>query len=163
MKPRSKELHFNTIIILIVILLTACNNSKEIHPFPTSENEYEQPVTKSFELSEPDTLVWITKGPSQIKPFPKKNFSWSKIPSKPFDIGLPYALKAPLTKKSFDWNSLPATPFNLESLPKKDLKIKATVLGEPKIVKALSPVVPPLSSPGVKFLPNRLILDYHMT
>ncbi len=149
MKPRSKELHFQAIIILMVILLTACNNSKEIPPFPTSENGYEQPKTKSFEFSEPDTLQWITKDPSQIKSLPKTKFSWSKIPSKPIDIGLPYDLKAPLTKKPFDWNSLPSTPFNLDSLSKKDLKMKVTVLGEPKIVKATNPVVPLQSSRGV--------------
>jgi len=149
MKPRSKKLHFNTIIILMVILLAACNNSKEIPPFPTLETEYSQPITRSFEFSKPDTLQWITKDPSQIKPLPKTRFSWDKIPSKPMDIETPYALKTPLITNPFNWDSLPSTDFSLENIPKQDLKIKVSVLGEPKIVKAGNSVMPQQPSRGV--------------
>lgn len=132
--------------LFFFILLLSCNKSKEAPPFPYSENEYAQPKIKSFEFSEPDTLQWVT---SKLKTLPTKKFSWDKIPSKPMDIGIPYKLKAPLIVKPFDWDSLPSTPFSLESLPKQDLKIKVSILGEPKIVKANNPVVPPQSSRGV--------------
>jgi signal transduction histidine kinase/ligand-binding sensor domain-containing protein len=146
MTSTSKKNHIHYLIIFLFILITSCNNFKEAPPFPNNENEYAQPKTKSFEFSKPDTLQWIS---SKLKNLPIKKFSWDKLTSKPIDIGLPYALKAPLTKKPFDWNSLPSTPFSLDSLPKEDLEIKVTELGDPKIVKANNPVTPPQSSRGV--------------
>ena len=133
-------------LLFLIILFTSCDNYKEAPSFPYLENEYAQPKTKSFEFSEPDTLKWVT---SKLKTLPIKKFSWDKLPSKPMDIGIPYALKTPLTSKPFNWDSLPSTPFSLENLPKQDLKIKVSVLGEPKIIKAANPVINPLSSPGV--------------
>ena len=133
-------------LLFVFFLITSCNNYKEAPPFPTSENEYAQPKTKSFEFSKPDTLQWVT---SKLKTLPSKKFSWDKLPSTPMDIGLPYKLKAPLTTKPFNWDSLPSTPFSLENLPKKELIIKVSVLGVPKIVKATNPIVPPQSSRGV--------------
>jgi len=106
-------------LLFAFILITSCNNYNEAPPFPTSENEYTQPKTKSFEFSKPDTLQWVT---SKLKTLPSKKFSWDKLPSTPMDIGLPYKLKAPLTTKPFNWDSLPSTPFSLENLPKQDLK-----------------------------------------
>jgi len=134
------------LLFFFLLLITSCSKHKEAPPFPYTENEYQQPKTKSFEFSKPDTLQWVT---TKIKPLPIKKFSWDKIPSKPIDIGIPYKLKAPLTTKPFNWDSLPSTPFSLENLPKTDLEIKVTVLGVPKIVKAASPVVSPQSSRGV--------------
>ena len=133
-------------VILFFLFITSCNNQKEAPPFPYNENEYAQPKTKSFEFSKPDTLQWVT---SKLKTLPTKKFSWNRIPSKPFDIGEPYALKAPLTTKPFNWDSLPSTDFSLEKIPKQDLRIKVSVLGEPKIVKAANPLVLPQSSRGV--------------
>ncbi len=136
MNQTNKNYQIYAILVLLIILISSCNKSKEIPPFPASENEYAQPKTKSFEFSKPDTLQWVT---SKLKPLPIKKFSWDKIPSKPIDIGLPYKLKAPLTTKPFNWDSLPSTPFSLENLAKQDLKIKVSVLGAPKIVKANNP------------------------
>ncbi len=67
---------------------------------------------------------------------PTTKFDYAKLPSKPFDIGLPYPIKIPISTQPFDWNALPKQAFHLDSLPKKDLNVKVSVLGEPKIVKA---------------------------
>ncbi len=142
----TKAFTLKVFIFSLILFITSCNNTKEAPPFPYHENEYAQPQTKSFEFSKPDTLQWVT---SKLKALPKTKFSWNKLPSKPLDIGLPYKLKKPLTSKPFNWDSLPSTPFSLENLPKKDLKIKISVLGDPKIVKANNPVINSLFSPGV--------------
>jgi signal transduction histidine kinase/ligand-binding sensor domain-containing protein len=146
MKQFYPKFSIQTILFLLFILLISCNKYKETPPFPYNENEYQQPKTKSFEFSKPDTLLWTT---TKLKKLPVKKFLWDKIPSKPIDIGIPYALKKPLTTKPFDFESLPSTPFSLDSLPKKKLNIKIRVLGAPKIVKAGSAVIPPQSTRGV--------------
>jgi len=147
MKQTNYQFLIRTILLSLFIFITSCNNQKEAPPFPYSENEYAQPKTKNFEFSKPDTVQWVT---SKLKTLPTKKFSWDKISSKPFEIGLPYKLKEPLPSKPFDWNNLPSTPFSLDSLPKQTLKIKVSVLGAPKIVKAGSSIIPPLSTRGVK-------------
>jgi signal transduction histidine kinase/ligand-binding sensor domain-containing protein len=136
-------------LILGILFLQACKNSKEAPPFPTLKNEYTQPITKSFKFSKTDAIQWITVDKSKIKPLPIKNFSWDKLPSKPFDIDIPHALKSPLPQKRLDWNSLPETNFDINSLPKAKISIKITPLGKPKIVKAGNPINMPNSSRGV--------------
>jgi len=131
---------YTAILLVFSILLTSCNGAQEAPLFPVLENEYEQPVTRNFEFPQADTLAWITKDPSIIKNLPTTKFNWGKIPSKPFDIGIPTPLKEPLTSKPFDWNGLPSSPFSLDSLPKQSLKVKVTMLGEPKVIKAGFPV-----------------------
>jgi len=127
---------YTTILLVLSIFLTSCNSANDAPPFPKLENEYKQPITKSFEFSQADTLEWVTRDASLIKNLPTTKFNWDKIPSKPFDVGLPYPLKEPITSKPFDWNSLPSSDFNLDSLPTQKLTVKITVLGEPKMVKA---------------------------
>jgi signal transduction histidine kinase/ligand-binding sensor domain-containing protein len=136
-------------LILGILFLQACKNSKEAPPFPTLKNEFSQPITKSFEFSKTDTIQWSTEDKSKIKPLPTKSFSWEKLPSKPFDIDVPYALTEPLPQKKLDWNSLPETNFDLNKLPKAKISIKTTVLGKPKIVKAGYPINMPKASRGV--------------
>ena len=136
-------------LILGILFLQACKNSKEAPPFPILKSEYAQPITKSFEFSKTDTIQWTTVDKSKIKPLPTKNFSWDKLPSKPFDIDIPYALTEALPQKPLDWNSLPETNFDLESLPKVKISIKTTVLGKPKIVKAGYPINMPKASRGI--------------
>jgi len=131
---------YTTILLVLTILLASCNSENEAPPFPVLENEYEQPVTRYFELPKADTIAWITKDPSIIKNLPATKFNWAQIPSKPFDIGIPHSLTEPITAKPFDWNSLPSSPFSLDSLPKQKLNVKVKVLGEPKVVKAGYPV-----------------------
>lgn len=128
------------IYFLVIILLASCNNSKNAPPFPILENEYTQPITKSFEFSRPDTLTWITRDPSKIKNLPTTAFDWDKLPSKPFDISTPYALKKPLETKPFVLDSLQSVDFKMENLPQQNLNIKVRILGKPKVVKAGYPV-----------------------
>ena len=137
------------LLVLSVLVFGACKNSKEAPPFPTIISEYQQPTTKSFAFSKTDTIQWITEDKSKIKPLLTKRFSWDKLPSKHFDIDIPYALKEPLPQKPLDWNSLPETNFDLNKLPKAKISIKTTVLGKPKIVKAGSPINMPNASRGV--------------
>jgi signal transduction histidine kinase/ligand-binding sensor domain-containing protein len=80
---------------------------------------------------------------------PTKHFDWDKIPSKPFDIGVPYALKQELPKQPLDWNSLPESNFNLDSLPKDVLIVEIKPLGKPKIVKSSLMVTAANASRGV--------------
>jgi len=85
MNRPKRKIQIRAIILCLIVLLSACNKSKEIPPFPYLENEYDQPKTKSFEFSKPDTLQWVT---SKLKALPTKFFSWNKIPSKPIDACL---------------------------------------------------------------------------
>jgi len=136
-------------LILGILFLYACENSKQAPSFPILKNEYSQPITKSFEFSKTDTIQWITEDKSNIKPLPTKSFSWDKLPSKPFYIDIPFTLKETLPKKNLDWNDLPETNFNLDSLPTAKISIKTTVLGSPKIVKAGYPINMPNASRGI--------------
>ena len=135
-----KPIKYFTQVVLILfmqsILLWSCKDQKEAPPFPVYENEYEQPVTKSFELSQSDTLVWTSKKLPSSASLPTKKFDWDKLPSKPFDIGNPFVPKESRPDKPLNLDSLPVRDFNLDSLPKHELKIKVAVLGAPKIVKA---------------------------
>jgi signal transduction histidine kinase/ligand-binding sensor domain-containing protein len=136
-------------LILGILFLQACKNSKEAPPFPILKNEYSQPITKSFEFSKTDTIQWTTVDKSKIKPLPTKSFSWNKLPSKPFDIDIPYALTEPLPQKPLDWNNLPETNFDFNSLPKAKISIKITILGKPKIVRAGNPINMSNASRGI--------------
>ncbi|MGB5262051.1 MAG: hypothetical protein WBN28_00500, partial [Lutimonas sp.] len=124
------------VIFCLSIIVLSCQRTKEAPAFPNQENEYAQPKVKPLTIPSPDTIQWITKDLPGLKSLPTTKFDWDKIPSKPFEIGLPYPLKKPIATQAFDWNALESVPFNLDSLPKSKLNIKASVLGEPKIVKA---------------------------
>lgn len=149
MKKIPINFQIKALLTCFIILLISCNSSKKAPPLPLLENEYQQPKTKTFTFSEPDTLQWVTTDASKIKPLPTHKFNWDKLPARPFDIGTPYPLKAPITSKPFDLESLPSTDFDLEKIPKAALNIKVLHLGEPKIVKAANPVTQPQSSRGV--------------
>ena len=140
MKYFKRLLPIEAVILSMVILLVSCNKSKEIPPFPSFENEYDQPITKSFEFSEPDTLEKISMTPIRLNSLPKTKFDLDNILSKPFDLEITSQIKDPIPTKPFVWDSLPSTTFNLDSLPQAKLNIKVMVLGEPKVVKAGYPV-----------------------
>ena len=127
---------FKPIIAALVLVISACTNSKEAPAFPVAESEFKQPNTKTFAFSEPDTLVWTTKDPASLKQLPTKKFSWDKLPSKPIDFGLPVSIKGKTNPKPFSLESLPFVPFSMDSLPSAKLNIKHIALGEPEIVKA---------------------------
>jgi signal transduction histidine kinase/ligand-binding sensor domain-containing protein len=123
-------------LLIVSFLILSCQRTKEAPPFPISENEYAQPEVKALTIPVPDTIQWETKELPGLKSLPGTKFDYAKLPSKPFDIVLPYPIKIPITTQPFDWNALPKQAFHLDSLPKKVLKVKVSVLGEPKIVKA---------------------------
>jgi signal transduction histidine kinase/ligand-binding sensor domain-containing protein len=147
-KPTRTNLAY-LLLILAILCVQACNNSKDAPPFPSLNSEFKQPITKSFEFSKTDTIQWTTVDKSKIKPLPVKSFSWDKLPSKAFNISVPYPLKAPLTQQSLDWNNLPETDFDFNSLPQAKITIKTTALGKPKIIKAGLPINMPNASRGV--------------
>lgn len=136
MKRIKSLIQLATILLLQVFFLWSCTNHKNAPPFPVNENEYLQPERKDFTLSEPDTLSWTIQDPSKIKPLPTTKFDWDKLPTKNFDLRVPKKLEKPLKGQAFNWDSLPRMPFSLDSLPKAELKVKVTALGNPKIVKA---------------------------
>ncbi len=136
MKPIKYFIRVTILLLVQVLILWSCKEEKVAHPFPEFENEYEQPITKSFELSQSDTLVWTSKKFPAAASLPTKKFNWDKLPSKPFDIGNPHAFEESLPNQALNWDSLPRRDFNLDSLPNQEVKIKVTVLGTPKTVKA---------------------------
>ncbi len=123
-------------IIFGIILFAACADNNEIPPFPTAETEFKQPITKSFEFSKPDTLVWTTKETNSLNRLLNKKFSWEKLPSKKIDLGLPMPFKANIEKKPFNLESLPYSPFSMDSLIEGRLTINVKELGEPEILEA---------------------------
>ncbi|MFD1314650.1 two-component regulator propeller domain-containing protein [Namhaeicola litoreus] len=132
-----KNLFQKTLVLFCLsLILLSCHGTKEAPPFPLLENEYAQPEVKALTIPKPDTIQWESKVLPGLKSIPTTKFDYDKLPSKPFDIGLSYPLNTPLTTESFDWSALPNEPFYLDSLPKKNLKVKVSVLGEPRIVKA---------------------------
>jgi len=116
-----------------LLLFIGCKNKNETPPFPIAESEFEQPQTKKFEYSQKDTVQFISK--TALNPLVTKKFNWDKMPSKPFDIGLPYSLEQNLPQQSFEWKNLPESNFNLDSLPKEDLIIEIKPLGKPRMYK----------------------------
>ena len=137
------------IILLQVVLLWSCQDSKKAPPFPVDENEYQQPITKKFSFSEKDSLEWSVQDPGKFKKPQKKKFSWKNIPSQSLDIGEPFSLKKPIESESFSWDSLAVSDFNLDSLYQEKIQIEVAVLGAPKVVKAGSPVYMLESTRGV--------------
>ncbi|MCG2459242.1 GAF domain-containing protein [Flavobacteriaceae bacterium F89] len=151
MKKSTFADHFCVHLILSTLFLGlgSCNKVMKAPPLPVTANEYSQPTVKKFRFSKPDTIQWASVDPPKIKPLPTKHFDWDKLPTKPFDIGIPRPLKKPMEEKPFDWNSLPSAPFNMDSLPTENLTITVRPLGEPKIVKAGNLINPPDASRGV--------------
>jgi len=136
MKITTKSILTTLIIGGVILFFTGCRNTNETPPFPVLENEYGQPGVKNLTFPQPDTLHWVTENRPDLNALPTTKFDWDKLPAKPFDIGDPFSIRKPMTSKPFDWNSLPSTAFSLESLPQTALKVKVSILGDPKIIKA---------------------------
>ncbi len=126
----------NAIIVAFLLIITACNNTKTAPPFPIDETEFKQPVTKNFEFTEADTIVWETKDPGSLKSIPTKKFDWDKLPSKEVDFGFPTSFNKEIKTQPFSLDSLPSQPFSFDSLPRANLNVKIIALGEPEIAKA---------------------------
>lgn len=135
-KPIFPKPIITSFILLCFLTGGGCTNTKEAPPFPYLETEYNQPITKSFEFSEPDTIVWTKKDPTTLKLPPTKKFNWDKLPTKTVDFGLPEPLKAKIETKPFNLDNLPYTSFSLDSLPAANLNIKIRELGNPEIIEA---------------------------
>lgn len=140
---------FAFIIVVQFMLLWSCKDSKEAPPFPVYENEYEQPEVVDFNFSETEKVEWKTLDPSKIKISQPVKYNWSKLPSKPFDIGISYPLQGTIEKKEFDWSKLTRSDFNFDELPSVELEVVTKILGEPTIVKAGQPINGANSSRGV--------------
>lgn len=122
-------------LVLGSFLMISCKDKYPTPEFPVLENEYPQPVTKEIVYSKPDTIKWVESSLS-LSGLPLKKFYWDKIPSKNFNIGEDYSLKAPVTSEKFYLDSLPSTEFDFNKLPKTDAEVKVTPLGEPSVTKA---------------------------
>ena len=138
------------VLFCLSLIVLSCQQKKEAPPFPVHENEYAQPEVKDFSFPEPDTLYWQPENIQPISSATPKKFDWEKLPSKPFVIDQFFPNGTSITSKDFDWNALPSEPFHLDSLPKKPLQVKVSVLGEPKIVKAGNMVNATNATRGVK-------------
>jgi len=136
MKPIKYIAQFVLLLLMQGILLWSCKQEKKAPPFPVYETEFEQPYAKSFKLSAADTLHWSTTKLRPTASLPSKKFNWNKLPSETFDLGQSYPFVEPLPNQQLDWESLPSTNFDYDSLPTKNLNIRVTLLGPPKIVKA---------------------------
>ncbi|MGB5377256.1 hypothetical protein, partial [Muriicola sp.] len=117
------------IYMLIFLFLAACTGSREAPPFPKTESEFKQPLTKKFEFTKEDTIVWKTKKTTPFNKLPVKKFRWDQLAAKPIDIGLPIPYNGRGEEKPFSLESLPYMPFNLDSLPQATLTIKTKGLG----------------------------------
>jgi signal transduction histidine kinase/ligand-binding sensor domain-containing protein len=152
MKITTKSILTTLIIGGVILFFTGCRNTNETPPFPVLENEYGQPGVKNLTFPQPDTLHWVTENMPGLRSLPTTKFDWDKLPSKPFDIGEPFAITKPLTTNPFDWNALESQAFYLDSLPHTKLNVKVSVLGNPKIVKAGNPINLPGATRGVSYL-----------
>lgn len=127
---------FNAFVVVFLFLITACNNTEQTPPFPVDKTEFKQPVTKNFEFTQADTIIWETKDPSSLKPIPTKKFDWDRLPSKEVDFGFPMPFNKEMKPQPFSLDNLPSLPFSYDSLTKVNLNIRAVALGEPEVVKA---------------------------
>ncbi len=137
------------LLITLFVLLISCQDEKKAPPFPVHENEYEQPDIIDFTFSEPEKVEWITLDASKIKISQAAKYDWSRLPAKPFDIGIPYPLQGEIDKKEFDWSKLPSSNFSLENLPTEKIEVVTKLLGSPTIVRAGHLVTTSSSSRGV--------------
>tara|TARA_R110002074_G_scaffold257269_3_gene429740 strand:- start:12268 stop:15984 length:3717 start_codon:yes stop_codon:yes gene_type:complete len=137
-KKKSTQMKYRIALtgFLCSLFILSCNNYREAPAFPVIETEFKQPITKSFEFSEPDTLVWTTKETNSLNRLPNKKFSWKKLPTKNIDFGLPIPFDTKIEKKPFSLDSLPHLPFSLDSLSTGRLSITIKELKNPEIIEA---------------------------
>ena len=138
-----------TFVLLVALLMMACNQQKEAPPFPINENRYEQPEIRPLKFPESQEFTWVELNERDIQLSSKTKFNLYKLPSKAFDIGAPYPYMDSIVKSEFDWSKLPSSEFDLNSLPTQKLEPVTKVLGAPTIVKAGYPVTLAGASRGV--------------
>lgn len=136
-------------LCLSFLLTIGCNNASEAPPFPYSQTRYSQPKVKTLTIPEADTIQWATTVIPALKSLPATKFNWDKIPSTPFDIGVPFPMKKPASAEPIDFEALPNQPINLDSFPQLPLEIKVSVLGDPRRTKAGNLTTLPGATRGV--------------
>lgn len=136
-------------LIAACIFFSSCGNRLELVPFPVTEQEYKQPVTKPFEFSKPQTIQWAQIPADSIKPITQKPLDLNTLKRKPFKIDESYPFLKPMEEKKIDRAAIPDTTFDLFKLPAQKLKFKTYLLGSPKIVKARVPSLKPNTTRGV--------------
>lgn len=134
---------------VFMLCMAACKNSNEDIPFPSEETEFAQPVSRPFKFAEPEKIDWVISNPDSFKTISARKFDFYKLPSKPFNIGKPVSLTKTMEESKLNWDSLPDTVFNLKDLPTQPLQFKTSVLGNPQIIKAGSPVAKNIGTRGL--------------
>ena len=132
------KFHITASVILLLFTL-ACGNKKRNIPFPAQGSEYLPPTIEKLTYSESQKLNWVYVNPDSVKPQEKK-LDFSKIPSRPIDLGNPKPIKSRVTDTIFNLNNIAAdSTFNMAKMPVKPLKFKTNILGKPKRVKSGTP------------------------
>jgi signal transduction histidine kinase/streptogramin lyase len=125
-------------IVIVLIILSSCNNHRGDIPFPKNDSVWPQPVSQPLQLSAPKKLNWVTVKTGGIHPTIKK-LDIDALPHTPYDASgfKPFA-SAP-EEVHFDFNALPSSPFNLDKIPSKPLHFKTSVMAPPVAVKVPPP------------------------
>ena len=127
------------LIFTTLVVMGGCNTTPVAIPFPEKESEFAQPKTYKLSLGEPIKLDWQTIKLDTTKIVSEEKFDLSKVPSRPFNINGFIPLTKQLKDTVFDLNAIFSTPFNLDTVSLQKLKIKTTILGQPKRTKAGPP------------------------
>ncbi|OYU94385.1 MAG: hypothetical protein CFE21_16585 [Bacteroidetes bacterium B1(2017)] len=136
---KNQNLTFITYCCLILLTVSACNNSPRNVPFPLQESEFSEPITEKLIFSKPQKLEWVNINQDSFQPIKSEKFDLDKIPSKPIVLGNPIQLLKPMKDSKFDLNSFKDTLFNLDAAPTKKLRYKMALLGQPKRTKSSLP------------------------
>lgn len=123
-------------LLIIFLMIAACNNSPRNIPFPQQESEYTKPITEKLIFSEPQKIDWRIINRDSVKPPQIERFNLGKIASKQIDIGNPVKVARAYAETSLDWNKIPDTTFNLDNIPAAKLRFRTGILGQPKRTKS---------------------------
>ncbi len=121
---------------IVLNLIAGCKNATTNNQFTPPEKLYTQPITKPFVTAEPRKIIWEYPRTDTSTAVVTKKIDWSHVVSKPFDLGNFEQTSGGITQKTIDWNQLPTTGINIDTIPAQPMRIKTSVLPEPRIVKA---------------------------
>ncbi len=139
------------LILFASFLFVSCFK-KEAPPFPYGKKYSVQPIQKSIELSEPDTLKWNKISTRAYSDLPAKKFSWDKLESQRLDLGFPYKASLPLPEVELNFDSLPVQDFDIDQFTKYKLTVRKVLLGEPERRESSDLVVSTIATRGVQTL-----------
>ncbi|MGI9532396.1 sensor histidine kinase [Lutimonas sp.] len=138
-------------LIIFLLIFYACKEEKKAPPFPENESEYLQPLKKTFEISDVDTLGFSSKKLPSPSTWPSRRINFNNLASKPFDVVSSQSLGT-FPAKTLNWDDLPQTDLVMDSLPTIDFDVKVSVLGQPKMIKTGFYEVAERASKGVMTL-----------